>query len=96
MKSGKAIQTGVIMCAGKEDSVYKKCLSGESGESAESVVSVTSDEVCIMSSLSLSHTHTHTHTHTDYKNSNDKDFCNHIFLQLCTLDPGDKDKEENK
>ena len=60
MKFGKAIQTGVIMCAGKEDSVYKKCLSGESAESAESVVSVTSDEVCIMSSLSLSHTHTHT------------------------------------
>ena len=62
MKFGKAIQTGVIMCAGKEDSVYKKCLSGESAESAESVVSVTSDEVCIMSSLSLSLTHTHTHT----------------------------------
>ena len=60
MKFGKAIQTGVIMCAGKEDSVYKKCLSGESAESAESVVSVTSDEVCIMSSLSLSLTHTHT------------------------------------
>ena len=92
MKFGKAIQTGVIMCAGKEDSVYKKCLSGESAESAESVVSVTSDEVCIMSSLSLSLSH----THTDYKNSNDKDFCNHIFLQLCTLEPGDKDKEENK
>ena len=70
MKFGKAIQTGVIMCAGKEDSVYKKCLSGESAESAESVVSVTSDEVFIMSSLSLSLslslsislslTHTHT------------------------------------
>ena len=62
MKFGKAIQTGVIMCAGKEDSVYKKCLSGESAESAESVVSVTSDEVCIMSSLSLSLSLTHTHT----------------------------------
>lgn len=57
MKFGKAIQTGVIMCAGKEDSLYTKCLSGESAESAESVVSVTSDEVCIMSSLSLSHAH---------------------------------------
>lgn len=56
MKFGKAIQTGVIMCAGKEDSLYTKCLSGESAESAESVVSVTSDEVCIMSSLSLSRT----------------------------------------
>lgn len=90
MKFGKAIQTGVIMCAGKEDSLYTKCLSGESAESAESVVSVTSDEVCIMSSLSLSL------THTDYKNSNDKGFCNHIFLQWCALGPGDKDKEENK
>lgn len=55
MKFGKAIQTGVIMCAGKEDSLYTKCLSGESAESADSVVSVTSDEVCIMSSLSHAH-----------------------------------------